>query len=151
MASDVLTLFLGVCSVLEAAATPRGAAVVKTGQIPDAADWPRIDGQIKPTMIPMMGTPDDQYIGGDGIIVIAYDMQYIDGAVLCVAERYTDCLSLVGLVNQTLRGLRLSNEVGQIMMYGSPVRDPVADLTLPSRFAQTIGFGMSTGAKLVVP
>lgn len=146
---DLLAIYQAVCSQLEAALDPVGAAVLK-GEVPEGEDVERApNGQVRPYASVFMGTPGEGQ--APGIVGVQYDLSYVDGMVLVVAERYTDCLALVGLIHRTLNGFVAGDGCGQTVCFGSAQRNPVPDLMHPARYAQTLGFGMSIGANSVVP
>lgn len=146
--NDLLAVYEAVCSHLEPALTAAGAVMFR-GEVPEAEDAPRLpDGQLIPYACVFLSTPDEGPT--PGIVGVQYDLLSTEGLVLCAAETYGNCLALVGLVHRNLHGFRLPDS-SELVCFGSAQRNPVPDLMHPARYAQTVGFGMSIGAQVVVP
>jgi len=145
---DLLAVYQAVCSELETVLGSVGIAVIR-GEVPEAEDVPRTaTGQLRPFVCAFMGTPGEGR--APGIVGVRYDMAQVDGMLLCTAETYSDCLSVVSVSFRTLHGFQAPG-CGETVCFGSAQRNPVPDLMHPARYAQTLGFGMSIGAEVVVP
>lgn len=147
--SDFPALGTALVTKLRSVLEPLGAAVIDTFPS-EGDDFPRLpDGQIRPTALVDLGTPDEIGYRSRGITGAADQMLMTDVAVLCVAGSASDCNSLVGMVIGAYRGFEPIPGAGELTCYGAPARAPVADVQHPARFAKTVGFGLSFGALVV--
>jgi hypothetical protein len=128
--------------------TPVGAVVVM-GTIADGEAAPRTPtGNLRPFVVLDFSSPEDT--SSDWSITGTQDqMGMFGGAALCISESYMNTIRLVGLVANTLRGYRPTPDCTEIEIYASVTRLPVDALMHPSRFSQTVGFGLSIGATVV--
>lgn len=147
--SDYPALASALVARLGSVLTPLGAAVIDS--FPgEGEDFPRLqDGQIRPTALVDLGTPDEIGSRSRGITGARDQMLMVDVAVLCVAGSASDCNSLIGMVIGALRGFEPIPGAGEITCYGAPPRSPVPDVQHPARFTKTVGFGLSFGALVV--
>ena len=148
---DLKEIYDALIAQLRSVYTPMGLDVVE-GAMNDGEQDGRVTpgGVLKPFGVVVIGSPDDSFRGGDGITGVRQDMSMIDLSVLCIAESYGDCISLVATTVRAYRGFVPVQGCGEMMCYGSFSAIPQRSLLRPARFAQAVGFGMSIGA-LVVP
>lgn len=147
--NEIIEVCDSITGSLRTALTAAGCALVE-GSIPDGEDMPRINGQVVPTACLYIGAPESGARGSVGITGLKASMANLTGSVICVAESYTDCRNLMLLVSDVLNGLQPGFGASEVRCLGSVQAGPERDILRPGRYAQTVGFALSTGANAVV-
>lgn len=128
---------------------PMGAEAV-LGEIGDGQEWPHsATGVLKPTVLIIMGAPTEIGYRARGITGVQDDMMQSDIAAMCVTESEASCNALVATVTVTLRGFVPVPGGGQLECLGGVLRPRPLSIYHPSRYAKTVGFGLSIGALVV--
>lgn len=120
------------------------------GYVGDGDSFPRMsDGTLKPTVIVEVDPPIEPSRRMRGITGPQADQMMVTCAALCIAESSHSVRALCGMVIGSLRGYVPIDGAGVIQFYGAAGGSNTIAPIHPSRYAQTVGFGLSIGAVVV--